>query len=77
MLLYLIGFGAALISAMILNKVLKIKSKTFFVVEMLRFLFETNKVISCDIAELNPLFDRDGTTALLAARLVDFMAAIK
>ncbi|HCD99044.1 MAG TPA: formimidoylglutamase, partial [Flavobacteriaceae bacterium] len=32
----------------------------FFVVEMLRFLFETNKVISCDIAELNPLFDRDG-----------------
>jgi formiminoglutamase len=44
---------------------------------MLRFLFETNKVISCDIAELNPLFDRDGTTALLAARLVDFMAAIK
>jgi formiminoglutamase len=49
----------------------------FFVVEMLRFLFETNKVISCDIAELNPLFDRDGTTALLAARLVDFMAAIK
>ena len=34
MFLYLIGFGAAIISAYILNKVLKIKSKTFFVVEM-------------------------------------------
>ncbi|MCP4975825.1 MAG: ferrous iron transport protein B [Maribacter sp.] len=34
MLLYLIGFGAAIISAMVLNKVLKIKSHTFFVVEM-------------------------------------------
>lgn len=34
MLLYLIGFGAAIVSAMILNKILKIKSRTFFVVEM-------------------------------------------
>ncbi|WP_282055566.1 ferrous iron transport protein B [Maribacter luteus] len=34
MLLYLIGFGAAIISAMLLNKVLKIKSRTFFVMEM-------------------------------------------
>ncbi|WP_282159979.1 ferrous iron transport protein B [Ulvibacterium marinum] len=34
MLLYLIGFGAAVLSAMLLNKILKIKSRTFFVVEM-------------------------------------------
>ncbi len=34
MLLYLIGFGAAILSAMILNKILKIKSRSFFVVEM-------------------------------------------
>lgn len=34
MLLYLIGFGAAMLSAMILNKILKIKSRSFFVVEM-------------------------------------------
>jgi len=34
MLLYLIGFVAAIISAMALNKVLKIRSRTFFVVEM-------------------------------------------
>ncbi len=34
MLLYLIGFGAAVLSAMLLNKILKIKSRTFFVIEM-------------------------------------------
>ncbi|MEZ4969897.1 MAG: ferrous iron transport protein B [Flavobacteriaceae bacterium] len=34
MLLYLLGFGAAIFSAMILNKIMKIKSKTFFVMEM-------------------------------------------
>jgi ferrous iron transport protein B len=34
MLLYLIGFGAAILAAMILNKVLKIKGRSFFMVEM-------------------------------------------
>ena len=34
MLLYLIGFAAAILSAMVLNKIMKIKSRSFFVVEM-------------------------------------------
>ncbi len=34
MLLYLIGFGAAMLSAMVLNKIMKIKSRSFFVIEM-------------------------------------------
>ncbi|NHF60380.1 ferrous iron transport protein B [Flavobacteriaceae bacterium TP-CH-4] len=34
MLLYLIGFGAAILAAMVLNRILKIKSRSFFVVEM-------------------------------------------
>lgn len=45
-----------------------------FVFKMLQFLFETNKVLSCDIAELNPTFDRDNTTAKLAAKLIDCIA---
>lgn len=45
----------------------------YFVFKVLRFLFDTNKVISCDIAELNPTLDRDNLTANLAAKLVDFM----
>ena len=34
MLLYLIGFGTAIFSAMVLNRILKIKNRSFFVVEM-------------------------------------------
>lgn len=45
----------------------------YFVFKMLHFLFETEKVISCDIAELNPKLDRDNLTANLAAKLVDFI----
>lgn len=47
----------------------------YFVFKMLHFLFDTNKVISCDIAELNPTLDRDKTTATLAAKLVDFITS--
>jgi formiminoglutamase len=45
----------------------------YFVFKMLRFLFESKKVISCDIAELNPTLDRDNLTSNLAAKLVDFI----
>ncbi|MGI9546064.1 MAG: nucleoside recognition domain-containing protein, partial [Flavobacteriaceae bacterium] len=34
MLLYLLGFGAAIVSAMILNKILRIQGRSFFVIEM-------------------------------------------
>ena len=43
------------------------------VFEVLRFLMETQKVISCDVAEMNPFFDFDGRTAGLAALLVEWM----
>ncbi len=46
----------------------------YFVFKMLLFLFNTNKVISIDLAELNPSLDRDNHTANLAAKLVDFIA---
>lgn len=42
-----------------------------FALKALRCLFGTGKVLSLDIAELNPLFDLDNHTATLAARLVD------
>lgn len=44
-----------------------------FVYQVLTFLFQSKKVISCDIAELNPDFDIDNSTAKLAAKLLDFM----
>ena len=45
-----------------------------FVFQILQFLMATQKVISCDIAELNPRFDRDDQTANLAARLVEWIS---
>ena len=47
-----------------------------FVYTVLAFLFQSKKVISCDIAELNPDFDVDDSTAGLAARLVDYIVQI-
>ncbi|WP_158838630.1 formimidoylglutamase [Polaribacter sp. L3A8] len=44
-----------------------------FVFKILHYLFETKKVISCDIAELNPSLDIDNTTANLAAKLINFI----
>lgn len=44
-----------------------------FVFDTLAYIFKSKKVISCDIAELNPNFDVDKRTANLAARLVDFI----
>ncbi|PKQ45938.1 formimidoylglutamase [Confluentibacter flavum] len=49
----------------------------FFLFKLLPFLFQTNKVITCDIAELNPTLDIDNSTANLAAILVDFIVGLK
>lgn len=43
------------------------------VLESLKVIAETKKLISMDIAELNPAFDRDNQTAKLAASLVHFI----
>ena len=45
----------------------------YFVFKLLSYLLSTQKVIAFDIAELNPLFDRDKHTATLAAKIVDFV----
>lgn len=44
-----------------------------FVFKTLAFLLNTKKVISLDIAELNPSLDRDNQTANLAAKIIDFI----
>ena len=47
-----------------------------FVFRILEYLMSTQKVISCDVAELNPGFDRDSASAKLGARLVDFLVSL-
>lgn len=44
-----------------------------FVFELLKSIVASKKLISFDVAELNPRFDLDHRTAKLAARLIDFL----
>lgn len=56
MLLYLIGFGTAISSAYILNKILKIRSKTFFVVEMPNYKLPLIKNVTLTVIEKTKSF---------------------
>lgn len=44
------------------------------VMECLKTIMATGKLLSLDIAEMNPIFDRDGQTAKLAASLLHHVA---
>ncbi len=56
MLLYFVGFATAILSAYILNKVLKIKSKTFFVVEMPNYKLPLLKNVVLTVVEKTKSF---------------------
>ena len=45
-----------------------------FAFELIATIFDSNKVISCDIAECNPSYDYDDHTSRLAARLIYHIA---
>ncbi|MEO8933970.1 MAG: ferrous iron transport protein B [Xanthomarina sp.] len=70
MLLYLIGFGAALISAMILNKILKFKSKSFFVVEMPNYKLPLIKNVALTVVEKTKAFVFGAGKIILAISIV-------
>jgi ferrous iron transport protein B len=70
MLLYLIGFGAALVSAMILNKILKIKSKTFFVVEMPNYKLPLFKNVVLTVIEKTKAFVFGAGKIILAISII-------
>jgi len=70
MLLYLIGFGAAVGSAWILNKVLKIKSKSFFVVEMPNYKVPLIKNVALTVLEKTKAFIFGAGKIILAISIV-------
>ena len=43
-----------------------------FIYQILTLLFQSKKVISLDIAEMNPKYDIHNSTEILAAKLIDF-----
>jgi ferrous iron transport protein B len=70
MLLYLIGFGAAILSAMILNKILKIKSRSFFVVEMPNYKLPLFKNVAYTVFEKTKSFVFGAGKIILAISII-------
>jgi ferrous iron transport protein B len=75
MLLYLIGFGSAIFSAYFLNKVLKIKSKTFFVVEMPNYKLPLFKNVAITVLEKTKTFVLEAGKIILAISIILWVMA--
>lgn len=70
MLLYLIGFGTAILAAVILNKILKIKSRSFFVVEMPSYKLPLLKNVGYTVLEKTKSFVFGAGKIILAISIV-------
>ncbi|NNJ88224.1 MAG: ferrous iron transport protein B [Eudoraea sp.] len=70
MLLYLIGFLAAILSAMLLHKILKIKSRTFFVIEMPNYKLPLFKNVVYTVIEKTKSFVYGAGKIILAISIV-------
>lgn len=70
MLLYMLGFGTAILSAYILNKILKIKGKTFFVVEMPNYKLPLFKNVSLNVIEKTKAFVFGAGKIILAISII-------
>lgn len=70
MLLYLLGFGMAIFSSYILNKILKIKGKTFFVIEMPNYKLPLFKNVAINVIEKTKAFVVGAGKIILAISIV-------
>ena len=70
MLLYLLGFAMAIFSAYALNKVMKIKSKTFFVVEMPNYKLPMFKNVAINVIEKTKAFVYGAGKIILAISII-------
>ncbi len=75
MLLYLLGFGMAVFSAFVLNKVLKIKSKAFFVIEMPGYKIPLLKNVAITVVEKTKTFVFEAGKIILAISIVLWVMA--
>ncbi|PTX64126.1 ferrous iron transport protein B [Kordia periserrulae] len=70
MLLYLIGFAIALISAFILHKTLKIQSKSYFVVELPKYKVPLVKNVAYTVLEKTKTFVFEAGKIILAISII-------
>jgi ferrous iron transport protein B len=75
MLLYLIGFGMAIFSAYILDKILKANRKTFFVVEMPSYKIPLLKNVALTVIEKTKTFVFEAGKIILAISIVLWILA--
>jgi len=70
MLLYLLGFGMAIFSSYILNLILKVKGKTFFVVEMPNYKLPLFKNVAINVLEKTKAFVTGAGKIILAISII-------
>ena len=70
MVLYLLGFGVAIFSAYILNKILRIKSKSYFVVEMPSYKVPLLKNVGINVLEKTKSFVFGAGKIILAISII-------
>ena len=70
MLLYLLGFGTAILAAYVLNKIIKIKGKTFFVIEMPNYKLPIFKNVAINVLEKTKAFVAGAGKIILAISII-------
>jgi ferrous iron transport protein B len=75
MFLYLLGFGAAIFSAYLLDKILKIRSRTFFVVEMPNYKLPLFKNVVITVVEKTKSFVVGAGKIILAISIILWVLA--
>ncbi len=75
MLLYMIGFGMAIFSAWILNKILKNKSKKYFVIEMPNYKLPMFKNVAINVVEKTKSFVFGAGKIILAISVILWVLA--
>lgn len=70
MLLYLIGFGMAILSAYVLHKVLQLNCKTFFVVEMPNYKLPMFKNVAINVVEKTKAFVTGAGKIILSISII-------
>lgn len=75
MLLYLIGFGMAVFAASVLNKILKSKTKSFFVIEMPSYKIPLLKNVAFTVIEKTKTFVFEAGKIILAISIILWVLA--
>jgi len=70
MILYLLGFGMAVFSAYVLNKILKLKTKSYFVVEMPNYRLPLFKNVAINVIEKTKAFVFGAGKIILALSII-------